>query len=185
MTIPLIANLDPERVEEDHRIDRFQRPALPFADLVENRVGDLADQIGGHLGAVELGQMALDLPYRHAPPVETDDLLVEAVEAGLALRDDHRFERAGAVARHLDLDLAVVRQQRFAACAVAAVARPAARRVALLIAKVVGQLAPSARSRSAFFSRLKSPSSPAKSSGLRLPPARSWSKISGEKSVAM
>ncbi|MET3299194.1 hypothetical protein ABIE86_000061 [Bradyrhizobium diazoefficiens] len=140
MTIPLIANLDPERVEEDHRIDRFQRPALPFADLVENRVGDLADQIGGHLGAVELGQMALDLPYRHAPPVETDDLLVEAVEAGLALRDDHRFERAGAVARHLDLDLAVVRQQRFAACAVAAVARPAARRVALLIAKVVGQL---------------------------------------------
>ncbi|MGC0397152.1 hypothetical protein ABIF91_009564 [Bradyrhizobium sp. USDA 241] len=37
----------------------------------------------------------------------------------------------------------------------------------------------------AFFSRLKSPSSPAKSSGLRLPPARSWSKISGEKSVAM
>jgi len=45
--------------------------------------------------------------------------------------------------------------------------------------------APSARSRSAFFSHLKSPSSPARSSGLRLPPARIWSKISGEKSVAM
>ena len=80
----------------------------------------------------------LDLPHRHASSIEADDLLVEAVEAGLALGDDYRFECAGAIARHLDL--ALVRQQRFAARAVAAIARSTARRVALLITKVVGQL---------------------------------------------
>lgn len=137
---PLIPDFDSERIEKDHRINRFQRPALPFADLIEDRVGDFADQIGGHLGAVEFGQMALDLPHRHAPPIKADDLLVEAIDAGLALGDDHRFERAGTVARYFDLDLAIVRQQRFAARAVAAVARSAACRVPLLIAKVVRQL---------------------------------------------
>src|SRR5437016_4637317 len=88
----------------------------------------------------------------------------------------------GAVARHLDFNLAVVRQQRFAARAVAAVARPAARRVALLIPKVMGQLRPQ-RALQKRLSRL-SPSSLARTSGLRLPPARLGSKISGEKSVA-
>ena len=56
--------------------------------------------------------MALDLAHRHAAGVEARDLVVEAVEAGLALGDQLRLEAAGAVARHRDLDLAVLGQHR-------------------------------------------------------------------------
>jgi hypothetical protein len=45
----LIADLDPQRVEEHHRIDGIERPVLPFPDLVEDRVGDPADEIGRDL----------------------------------------------------------------------------------------------------------------------------------------
>lgn len=51
------------------------------------------------------------------------------------------------------------------------------RRVALLIRQLVASSAPSARSRSPFFSRLKRPSSPARSSGLS-PPGNHASTIS-------
>src|ERR1700735_3467960 len=57
----LVADFDPQRVKKDDRINRLKRPALPFAHLIQNGVGDLADQIGRDLRAVELGQVALDL----------------------------------------------------------------------------------------------------------------------------
>jgi hypothetical protein len=52
----LVADLDPERIEEDPWIDRLQRPCLPGRNLVENRVGDGADESGRNLDAVELAQ---------------------------------------------------------------------------------------------------------------------------------
>jgi hypothetical protein len=39
-----VANLDHQGVEVDDRVDRVQGPALPFQDLLEHRVGDLADR---------------------------------------------------------------------------------------------------------------------------------------------
>ena len=46
-----IADFDPERVENDDGIHPFQRPAfqrpgLPFADLVQNGIGDAANRSG-------------------------------------------------------------------------------------------------------------------------------------------
>jgi hypothetical protein len=34
----LVADFDPQSIEEDHRIDRIERPVLPFAHLVEHRI---------------------------------------------------------------------------------------------------------------------------------------------------
>ena len=39
-----VSDLDPERVENDDGIHPFQRPGLPFTDLVEHGVGDAANQ---------------------------------------------------------------------------------------------------------------------------------------------
>jgi hypothetical protein len=42
----LVADFDPPGIEEHHRIDRIERPVLPFPDLVEDRIGDPADEVG-------------------------------------------------------------------------------------------------------------------------------------------
>jgi hypothetical protein len=81
----------------------------------------------------------LDLPHCHAASVEAQYLVVEPIEAGLALGDQLWLETAGAVV-HRNLDLTVVGQDRLWACAIAAVAATAAGRVALFVAQMVGQL---------------------------------------------
>lgn len=83
----LLANLDPERVEEHQRIDRLQRPCLPGRDLLQNRVGDGTDEIGRDLDVVELAQMSDDLADAHAARIHRHDLLVEAGKAALVLGD--------------------------------------------------------------------------------------------------
>jgi hypothetical protein len=50
----LVADLDPEGVQEDQRVDRLERTVLPFGDLVEDRIRHRADQVGRDLDAVEL-----------------------------------------------------------------------------------------------------------------------------------
>jgi hypothetical protein len=72
---------------------------LPSRDLVDRRVGHGADQIGRDLHGIHLRQECLDLPDRHAPGVERENLVVEAGEAALVLRDQPRLERAFAIAR--------------------------------------------------------------------------------------
>jgi hypothetical protein len=86
--------------------------------------------------------------------VKADDLVVEAVEPGLALGDQLRFEAAGAITRDFDRNLAVLGQDRLGAGAVAAVAAAPTRRVALLIAKVIAQL----RAKRPFDQRFLEPS---------------------------
>src|SRR5215216_2171109 len=83
--------------------------------------------------------MPLDLAHRHAARVEAQNLIVEAVETGLALGDQQRLEAAGPVAWHRDVDLAVLGQDRLRAGAVAAIAAAAAGRVSLLVAKMIAQ----------------------------------------------
>ena len=50
----LVADLDPDGVEEDQRIDRLERPVLPFGDLLQDGVGDGRDQVRRDVDAVEL-----------------------------------------------------------------------------------------------------------------------------------
>ena len=38
---PLVADLDPQRIEEDQRIGRLQRPGLPGGDLLQVVVWDM------------------------------------------------------------------------------------------------------------------------------------------------
>ena len=47
--------------EEDQRIERVKRPVLPLSHFLQDGVGDGRDQIGRHVDAVELLQMATDL----------------------------------------------------------------------------------------------------------------------------
>src|SRR5215213_376635 len=101
---PFIADLDPQRVKEDQRIDRFQRARLPGGDLIEHRVGDGADQIGRDVDAVEIAQMADNLAGAHAAGVHRDDLVVEPREAALIFGDQLRIETGLAIARHRQLD---------------------------------------------------------------------------------
>lgn len=109
--------------------------------------------------------MALDLPNRHAAGLEAQNLVVEAGKMRLPFGDQLRLEAAGALARHRDLDLAIIGGDRLRAHPVAAVARAATGRVALLIAQSEVSSAPSARSIKGFFSCLNSPFSLVRSSG--------------------
>ena len=88
----LIADLDPQGVEENDRVDGIERPVLPLAHLVQDGIGDPADEIGRDVDAVKLGQMAPDLAHRHAAGVQAQDLVVEPVEPGLAFGDKLRLE---------------------------------------------------------------------------------------------
>jgi hypothetical protein len=88
------ADLHAQRVEEDHRVHRFERAALPSSDLGHDRVGDRADEIGADLSAVLLGQKPLDLAHRHAARVHRHDLVVKAREAALVLGNQQRLEGA-------------------------------------------------------------------------------------------
>jgi hypothetical protein len=117
----LVPDLDPERVEEDQRVDRLQRPGLPGRDLLEHRVRHGADQVRGDLDPVQLAQVALDLPGAHAPRVHRDDLVVEPGEAPLVLGDQLRVEARLPIPRHLELDPPGLGQHGLLAVAVAAV----------------------------------------------------------------
>lgn len=67
------------------------------------------------------------------------DIVVEAVEAGLALGHQLRLETAGAT-RNRKIDFAVLGQDRFRARAVAAVAALAPGRTALFVAEMIADL---------------------------------------------
>ena len=86
------ADLEHERVEEHDGVDVLQRPGLPGADVVHDRVGDAADQVAADADAVDVGQVRLDIPRREAAAVEREDLLVKALKAALALSDDRRLK---------------------------------------------------------------------------------------------
>ena len=129
---PLVAHLDPDRIEEDQRIEGFQRPVLPVRHLVQDGVGDGADQVGRDVDPVELTQMPLDLADAHAAGVHRDDLLVEAGKPPLVLGDQLRIEGRQPIPRNLEVDLAGLGQHRLLAIAVAAVG-PAVRLAGLQV----------------------------------------------------
>lgn len=65
----VVADLDPQRVEEHHRIHRLERAVLPAQRLGHHFVGDRADEIGRDLSALAFGQKRLNLAHAHAAGV--------------------------------------------------------------------------------------------------------------------
>ena len=118
----LVAHLDADRIEEDQRVKSFQRPVLPVRHLLQNGIGDGADQVGGNLDPVQLAQMPLDFTGAHAAGVHRDDLLVEAGKPPLVLGDQLRIEGRQPIPGNLEIDLAGLGQHRLPAVAVAAIA---------------------------------------------------------------
>ena len=104
---PFIPDLNPQGIEEHQRIDCFQGAGLPGCDLLQNRVGDRADQIRRDIDPVEIAQMANDLARAHDAGVHRGDLVFEPREAVLVLGDQLRIKPGLAVTRNLQLDLAV------------------------------------------------------------------------------
>jgi len=47
-----VADLDPDRIEENQRIGWVQRALLPACDFLQHGVGDRADQIGRSINAI-------------------------------------------------------------------------------------------------------------------------------------
>ena len=133
-------DLHDQGIEVDDRVDRLQRPGLPGLDLLEDRVGDVGNGVRRQVGAQRARQMMLDVADRHPAGIQADDLIIQAAEATLALGHQPWGEGASPVPRHLKTqrpDLALHRLRR---AAVTAVARPAARRITLLITHMAGQL---------------------------------------------
>jgi hypothetical protein len=135
-----VPDLHDQRVEEEDRVDVFERPCLPLTHVVEHGVGDARDQIVADLDVVDLGQVSLDLAHRHPTAVHRDDPLVEAMKAALMLRHDLRFERTGPVTRLLDPHRPMLGMDRLRRHPVASVADPARRSPSTLVAEMIRQL---------------------------------------------
>ena len=101
----LVADFDPQRVEEDQRIARLQRAVLPFANRFQNRVRHRRDQIGRNFEPIDLKQMTLDLPHRHPARIHGYDLVVEAGKSPLVASDQLRIESSFTVTRNTKIEL--------------------------------------------------------------------------------
>src|SRR3954471_13862051 len=121
---PLVAHLDPDRVEKDHRVERLERAVLPFGHLVQHRVCHRADQVGRDLKAVELAQVPLDIAGAHAAGVHRHELVVEAREAALVLGDELRVEGRQPVARDLQIELGGVGEHALGTVAIPTIGAP-------------------------------------------------------------
>jgi hypothetical protein len=117
----LVADLHPQGVEDDQRVDRLERAILPLGDVLEDGVGHRAHQLGRDVETVDLGQVTLDLADRQAAGVHRDDLVVEARQPAPVFGDELRIEGREPIPRYRDRQLAGRRHQRLAAVAVAAI----------------------------------------------------------------
>jgi hypothetical protein len=136
----VLADLHLQGVEVDDRIDPLQRPTAPGGDVVQDRVGDPRDRVAADLDAVETLQVRGDIPDAHTAGVEVEHPVVEPGQLGLALLDQLRLERAGAVARGAHGHGPEVGPQRLGRVPVAVVAGAARRRLPRRVAQVLGQL---------------------------------------------
>lgn len=65
-----VTDLHDDRVDEDHRVKRIQRPARPFGEFPADLLGDLADRVLEDLRPIDLVEMRDDLT-RSQPPARS------------------------------------------------------------------------------------------------------------------
>ena len=135
-----VADLDHQRVEVEHRVERLERAGLPLLDLFQDGVGDVGDRLVGQLGTQRGGQVVLNVADRHPAGVQADDHVLQPAQAARTLGHQRRRERGVAVARLVKADVADLGAHRLGGGAVARVPRAVAGPVALLVAQVTGQL---------------------------------------------
>lgn len=117
-----VADLDPDSVEKDQRVNPIKRPLLSGRDLVKHCVGHRADQIGRDVDAIRLVEVSGDLPRAHAARIHRHDLIIEARKIALILGDQLRIEARLTIAWHIDRQLAGVGHRGLPTVAVACVA---------------------------------------------------------------
>jgi NAD(P)-dependent dehydrogenase (short-subunit alcohol dehydrogenase family) len=117
-----VANLQPQRIEIDDGIHRFQRPLLPLLDFRQHFVGDGGDQVGRDGQPIQLQQMTPDLAHGHPARVHADEVIVEARQPPLILGHQLRLEGGQPVARDRKVQLAGRRNDGLGAAAVAVIA---------------------------------------------------------------
>ena len=98
-----VSDLDHDRVDEDHRVERVQRSGGPLRELGGDLLRDPTDRVFGHLRAIDLVEMRRDLARRQPPRREGQHDLVDALEPALPLRDNDRLERTITIPGDLDL----------------------------------------------------------------------------------
>src|SRR5699024_1516739 len=135
-----VADLDHDRVQVDHRIQRVQRTRLPGQYLLSDLVGDVADRLVGQLGADRGHEMVLDVADGHPAGIQRDDHLVQAAEATITLGQQPRRETAVTIAWYRQIDVTDLRGRRLRTRTVTGVRELSSLRVALLITQMIGQL---------------------------------------------
>ena len=109
-------------IHENYRVDAFQRPLLPFFCDGENLVRDTAYGRVGHLYAVDIPNMGLNIRRGHAFGVHGQDLLLDVLtDAGLILLQELRLKLPLSVPRDRHLHIAEAGAQGLAAVSVPAV----------------------------------------------------------------
>ena len=135
-----VTDLDHDRIDQDHRIHRIERPRLERLQVLNDRVSDPADRVPRHLGPVDLGEVGLDVAGRHPLRVERHDVARQPVETTLSLAHRGRLEARVAVPRDSQLDLTDLGRHRLRCRPVTRVARVAASRSVTFVAEMVGHL---------------------------------------------
>jgi hypothetical protein len=161
--------------DDDWKPPLVQRPGGPLGHLLDHLVGDPADGLLAHRGAVDLGEVGTDLPGGQTLGIQRQHHLVDPRQAPLPLAHDLRIEDAGPITRHIDLDpTGGLGQHRLGPGAVpnVAVPGPGTGRItllallALLVAQVLGQLLVQRRLQHRLGQLLEQPARP----GQRQPP---------------
>lgn len=129
-----------DTVDENHRVDRIQRPVLPLAHDPQHPVGDRRDVITRHRRAVHLGQMRAHLTSGQPFGGQADHQIVDAAHPPLPLGHDLRGETGVPVAWHAHPDRADLGQQRLGPAAVTAVGAITTGRLVLAVAEMLVHL---------------------------------------------
>lgn len=135
-----VADLDHDRVQIDHRIERVQRPGLPLQDLLGDRVSDIRDRLVRQLCPDRRGEVVRDVTDRHPDRVERDDHLVQAAQPARSLRDQRRGEGPVPVARDRQIDVTDLGGDLLRARSVPRVRHRGRLRGALLVAQMAREL---------------------------------------------
>lgn len=135
-----VADLDEQRIDEDHRVDTVKGPVLPLHHRLDDLVGDATDRLFRHRRAIDLGEVRRDLTRGEPFRCERQHQTVHTGQATLPLPDDLGLERAVAVAGHVDLDRADLGHHRLGPDPVAGVPPVAADRVVGLVTEMIAHL---------------------------------------------